>query len=229
MPPLNLPELDEKTAFLVLAAGLVVFAIGFFWLVVRAFGTGFGWGLASLIPGLNLVYAFTHFRRAWAPLLVMLLGGAAVAAPILYARFVAPTIDLGERDKIVDGERHLTLTGWDKTDYGAIRQRPDTVVLFMANADVTDATLEQLKDLKQLRELDLNDTQVTDEGLKVLAELPALEVVKLARTKATPDGIRKHLLTHPKLKDLDVRGLNVPTGPLREWKNADPQNRKYAN
>jgi hypothetical protein len=225
---LNLPEFDEKTAFIILAAGLAVAAVGFAWLVVRAFGTGFGWGLVSLVPGLNLVYALTHLRRAWAPLLVLLIGLAVAAAPIVVNRYFA-TIDLGEREKVVDGERHLTLTGWDKTDYGLVRQKPDTVVLFMANPDVTDATLEHLRDLKQLRELDLNDTRVTDEGLKVLAGLSALEVLKVARTKATPEGVQQHLLAHPRLKELDVRGLNVPTKVLREWRNADPQNRKYAN
>ena len=48
-------------------------------------------------------------------------------------------------------------------------------MLQMANPDVTDRTLESLKGMKALKELDLNDTQVTDAGLDILSDLPALE------------------------------------------------------
>jgi hypothetical protein len=62
---------------------------------------------------------------------------------------------LGPLDKIVAGERHLTLTGWNQNDYAVIATRPDTIVLQMANADVTDQTLQFIKGMKNLRELDL--------------------------------------------------------------------------
>jgi hypothetical protein len=97
----------------------------------------------------------------------------------------------------------------------------------MANPDVTDATLDHLAGMTKLRELDLTDSKVTDEGLAKLAGLPALEVVRLARTAVTDAGVRTHVLSIKTLKEIDVRGTKVETKTLREWKNADPQVRKY--
>src|SRR5437899_2914318 len=72
-------------------------------------------------------------------------------------------IERGPRDKLVDGERHLTLTGWDRTDYADfLGRKPDAVVLQMANADVTDDTLALLADMTRLRRLDVSHSQVTD-------------------------------------------------------------------
>ena len=79
--------------------------------------------------------------------------------------YLCVRVDLGPRDKNVDGERHVTLTGWDRGDYSVLRLMPDVSVLQMANADVTDDVLEGLRGMKNLHELDLNGTQVTDAGL----------------------------------------------------------------
>ena len=99
-------------------------------------------------------------------------------------------IDLGPREKIVDGQRHITLTGWDRKDYGFLGSKRDVVVLQMANPDVTDQTLEHLKGMNRLKELDLNNTQVTDAGLKVLSDLPALATLRLKNTKVTDQGFQ---------------------------------------
>lgn len=225
-----MPHLSEQTAVIIILAGLAIAFIGFLWLVGRAFDRSAWWGVGSILPPVALLFGLTHLRRAWPPLAVILVGLAVAAAPVVIVRFVSPTIDLGERDKMVDGERHLTLTGWDKTDYAAaLRQRPDTVVLFVANPDVTDATLESVKDMTELRELDLNDTQVTDAGLKAIAGLPNLKVLMVSRTKVTEAGVKEHLLSKPGLTEIHVQGLGIPTRVLREWKNADPKNRKFAN
>jgi len=48
------------------------------------------------------------------------------------------------RERLVDGQAHLTLTGWDRDDYSVLQARPQTVVLQMANADVTDEKAPQL-------------------------------------------------------------------------------------
>ena len=218
----------EEVQLGIAVAGFVIALFGWFWLVVRAFRVGRWWGIATLIPFTSIVFVLVHFRRAAAPVALSLIGTAITAAPSLM-NLGGITVDLGPRNKIVDGERHLTITGWDQTDYGVLAQFPDTVVLQMANANVTDATLEQLRSMKQLRELDLNDSQVTDAGVAVLAGFPELRVLKLARTKVTADGVTEKLPAFPKLIELDLRGLSVPTKKLREWKNADPMNRKYAN
>ena len=56
----------------------------------------------------------------------------------------AVSIDLGPREKIVDRELHVTLTGWNRNtaDYVVLRSKPDIVVLQMANPDVTDLAMQ---------------------------------------------------------------------------------------
>ena len=75
-------------------------------------------------------------------------------------------------EKIVDGQRHLTLTGWDRKDYSILKLKPDVVVLQMANPDVTDESLESLQEMKALQELDLSGTQVTDAGSRSSRTFP---------------------------------------------------------
>jgi internalin A len=48
--------------------------------------------------------------------------------------------------------------------------------------DVTDSNLKTLKELKQLRQLDLDHTKVTDAGLKELTALKQLLELELSRT-----------------------------------------------
>ncbi len=68
------------------------------------------------------------------------------ATPALYTLFVP--LDLGAPREVVDGQRHLTLTGWDRKDYSILKLKPDVVVLQMANPDVTDQSLESLQEMK---------------------------------------------------------------------------------
>ena len=74
------------------------------------------------------------------------------------------TVDLGQWEKRVEGEIHLTLTGWDRKDYSFLKSRRDIVVLQMANSEV----VVQAEGSKMLKEIDLNDTAVTDD-LPILA------------------------------------------------------------
>ena len=53
----------------------------------------------------------------------------------------------------------------------------------LVGTDVTDAGLEQLKDLTQLRWLDLGGTRITDVGLEHLKGLTQLEVLSLDGTE----------------------------------------------
>src|SRR5947208_10389805 len=53
------------------------------------------------------------------------------------------------------------------------------------HSKVTDASLKELKDLKQLTTLILTGTQVTDAGLKELADLKQLTSLNLGYTKVT--------------------------------------------
>jgi hypothetical protein len=206
-----------------LLAGLAILVIAWFWLVIRAFKVRFWWGLGVLLfPPLVLLFLLLHGRKARAPLVAMLLGCVAIAVPLAINYYERAFVDLGPRERVVDGELHITLTGWDGKDYSILQARPQTVVLQMANPDVTDQTLEFLRPMAQLRELDLNDTQITDEGLRTLSELPRLETLRLRATPITDEGFRQSLLPKESLQELDLRETKVASKTVREWKTAKP-------
>jgi hypothetical protein len=222
-----MPQITEQTGFIILVVGLALLAIGYLWLMVRAFRTGFWWGLAALLlaPLGGLVYAVVHRRRALGPVLVMLLGGLVAASPIAINRLVPTKQD--ELKNLTTGETDLTITGLGGYDYASLRTKTDLTVLQMANPDVTDADVEHLRALTNLKRLDLSDTSITDKSISVLASLPTLEDVKLARTKLTDDGVKKLLAEAKRLRAIDLRGTDVKTATLRDWKNADKDNRSY--
>jgi hypothetical protein len=203
--------------------GLVLAIIAWLWMVVAGFHVRFLWGLALLLlPPLVLIFPLAHWSRGKKPAFVLLLAWVVTAVPYGINWYQEHYASLGPREKMVDGERHITLTGWDGTDYSILRQKPDTVVLQMANPDVNDATLDNLRDMTKLRELDLNGTQVTDEGLKRLAALPGLQELRLARTRITDAGFHEYLAPKESLRKLDLTGTEVKGKTKREWKKAQP-------
>jgi hypothetical protein len=217
-------EWMETRALYLQSGGVVVAASAWIWLIVRAYRQRRAWGLATLLlPPLGLVFAARHPRRAAAPLILVAVSVLVAAAPAVYMRAVP--LDLGPREKFVDGQRHLTLTGWDRKDYSLLKLKPDVVVLQMANPDVTDHALEPLRDMRTLRELDLSDTQVTDAGLEILKELPALATLRLARTKITDQGFQDALLAQESLMQLDLSGTQVRRETARAWRDAKPGRR----
>jgi hypothetical protein len=205
-------------------AGLTLLLIGWIWLVRVAWRQRRAWGLGVLIlPPAGLLFAVAHWPAARRPFLLGLVGLVAAATPPVLNRLLP--VDLGPRDVLVEGERHLTLTGWDRKDYGVLRQRPDTVVLQMSNPDVTDDTLALVAGLAALRELDLSNSAVTDAGLARLAELPQLERLRLANTGITDSGLQAHLASHPTLRELDLRGAQVSKEAITAWRGAKPARR----
>src|SRR5262249_24846928 len=159
------------------------------------------------------------FRRAWAPALLVLLGAAAVLVPYGAKYWPRYFIDLGPRVKDVDGELHVTLTGWDRTDYAAVLGAwPEAAVVQMANPDVTDAVVASLAGMKKLRVLDLDNPAVTDEGLEALGKLPALAVLRLRNTKVSDAGFREHLAGLGSLRVVHYRGTGIAKDTLNEWK-----------
>jgi hypothetical protein len=213
---------DDQLGFVILAVGLALTAVGSLWLIIRAFRTGLGWGLAVLLlPGVGVIaYALFHFKRAIWPLVVMLLGGLVAASPIAINKLVPPVKE--ELKNTTPEETDLTVTGLAGYDYASLKTKTDLTVLQMANKEVTDAEVEHLRGLTKLKRLDLTDTAVTDASLAVLATLPLLEDVKLARTKVSDDGVKKFLADAKALKAIDVRGTDVKTATVRDWKNAGP-------
>ncbi len=221
----------EADLFYVLVTGLALAAMGYVWLIIRAFRVRIPWGFVTLfVPLLGpLAFLFVHSRRARGPLLVLLLAGVVCAVPYgvnYYQRYFVP---LGPHEQLVNGELHLTLTDLKGFDYATLQGKPETVVLQMANEDVDDKTLEYLKGMNRLRSLDLNGTRVTDEGLPALVALPRLEELRLARTKITDEGFQKHLAPKESLLKLDLTGVEaVKSKTKREWKKAKP-GREYVD
>lgn len=168
-----------------------------------------------------------NWRRAKLPLLLLTIGTVTVMGTIVTNRLIVATIGLGPLETMVGAERHVTLTGWDRTDYGVLKRVSDVVVLQMANNDVTDETLGNLIGMDQLKELDLNDSQITDAGLEVLAQLPALEIVRIRGTMVTDKGFGAWLAAKESLIQIDARGTAISSKSLRDWKALDKERRQF--
>lgn len=211
-------RMSEQIGAVFIFVGLAVLAAGMLWAAVRGFG---------------VLVRRRSMRRLLAPLALAGVGLVVGVAPFVAQRAYLAVVGLGERERVIDGERALNLTGWDREGYGILAARPDVAILEMGNPNVTDETLELLAGLPQLRELTLNDASITDAGLAVLARLPRLESLRIARTKVTPEGVRRFLdAPPPRLKQIDVSGNEVPTSILRSWKNAAADaggERRYVN
>lgn len=214
----------EQYGVYMMTAGFALMVIGWAWLVIKAFRDKLGWGVAVLLfPPLAPVYVLIRGGAVWLPAAVLALGLALTAFPPLYTKLMP--IDLGPRETIVEGERHLTLTGWDQKDYAFLGSKSDAVVVQMANPDVDDATMSSLKGFDKVRELDLSDTKVTDEGLKVLKDLPALTTLRLANTKITDAGFKASLADKDSLQRLDLTGTAVSSETVDAWKATKPGRR----
>jgi hypothetical protein len=209
--------MSEQIGVVLIFAGLLAATVGVFWLVGR---------------GLAVLLGRRQARQLLVPL--ALLGGGMIvgAVPFAYQHVYLRIVGLGERERMIDGERSLNLTGWDRAGYEILTQRPDVAILELGNPDVTDETLQLLVGLPKLKELTLNDSAVTDAGLATLARLPTLQTLRMARTRITPEGLRRFLDAPPRrLTRLDVSGNGIPTAMLRQWKNAagDTGERRYVN
>jgi hypothetical protein len=179
-------------------------------------------GLAFIVLGLiwTIIRAFRHRlgRHSLAPLGLFAFGLLISAFPPTYSLLVP--IDLGPRETMVDGQRHITLTGWDRKDYSFLGSKQDVVVLQMANPDVTDETLDRLKGMQKLQELDLNNTQVTDHGLTRLKDLSSLNALHLKNTKITDQGFQNELGPKDSLMRLDLTGTQVSQDTVQSWLKA---------
>jgi hypothetical protein len=209
--------MSEQIGVILLFAGLLASTVGLLWMLGR---------------GLAVVLGRRQARQLLVPL--ALLGGGLVvgAVPFAYQHVYLRIVGLGARERMLDGERALNLTGWDRDGYAILADKPDVAILEMGNPDVTDETLELLVGLPKLKELTLNDSAVSDAGLATLARLQALETLRIARTKITAEGLRRFLDAPPRrLSQLDVSGNEIPTTILRQWKNAagGVGERRYVN
>jgi hypothetical protein len=219
----------EKYGFYVLVPGLVLAVVAYLWILIAAFRYRFWWGLGVfLIPPLSVLFVLLHFRRVVKPVVLLVLAAAITAVPYGISYYDRHFTKLGPHVRTVDDEVRITLTGLKDYDYSALRERPETVVLQIANEDVTDATLENLKGMDQLRKLDVSGSQITDDGLRTLAELPNLKELYLARTKITDEGFQKYLAPKESLLKLDLTATTIKGKSKRDWKKKKPE-REYVD
>ncbi len=80
-----------------------------------------------------------------------------IGATLIFLGLLLSVVGLGERERVIGGERALNLTGWDRNGYEILKDKADVAMLEMGNKDVTDDTLAMLGDLPKLKELKLND------------------------------------------------------------------------
>ena len=197
--------------------GLILSVFGLGWLYVAALRYERRWFIRMCIfPPLALGFLRKAPSHAKWPFLTLFLGLCFLTAPAAYTHWMP--VDLGEHERRVDGKVVVTLTGWDRKDYSFLKQRPDIVILQMANEDVTDETLGFLAESKNLQELDVSHSAITDAGLAVLQKLPDLEKLHVVKTAVTDAGVNAHLTPHPKLKQLDVSQTAVTKGALKKFK-----------
>ncbi len=201
-------RIDERTGAIVLAVGLVIAIVGLVWLLIR------------LMPVLRTIVV-----RGFKPGLVIVLGTAIAASPILINKFAPPDDKAKTEVKTVEGseaEERLTLTGAKPSEYEILNAKKTFAVLQWANADVTDELVERLRDMPNLRELDLDGTAITDKSLALIATLPKLRSLRLAGTKITDDGFRQHIVPLTAIMELDLTGTAVKGQTGRDWKVAVP-------
>lgn len=224
--------MSELIGAWILLAGTLLVAGALLGLVVRAFQTRVLLGFLTLLtfPLGPVVFGILYFGKVRGLMLLLVFGILLGGVPFAAQLGQEAIFGLGERERIVDGERYLVLTGWDREGYSILQEKPDIVVLEMGNPNVTDETLLLLAPLEKLRELTLNDTAITDAGLGALRKLPSLETLRLARTKITAAGVKAFLADPPaRLLNIDVTGNQIPASALRKWRNADPEKRRYLN
>jgi len=220
----------ETYSLYVIAASALLGFVGFIWLVVRAFHYRRWWGVTLIVfPPAALIFIGFHFRKAVGPICVLLLAAVMLGAPYAANYYESHFVPLKPYEQIVDGELRITLTGLKDFDYSTLRQKPQVVVLQMANPDVNDRTLENLRGMDHLTELDLNGAQITDAGLAIIAALPQLKTLRIARTKITDEGFHKFLFSKESLVRLDLTSTDVKTKTKRDWKKQKPDEREYVD
>lgn len=189
-----------------IVGGLLLAGIGLVWLLIRSFRGSQRFG-----------------RRILPPFIMVLAGLALAAAPPIIGRLVP--IDLGPRDRIVAGERHLTLTGWDQRDYSFLPKKSDAALLQMANGDVDDGVIVLLANFNDLKTLDISDSNITDHSLAHVARLPKLETLYLNHTKVSAAAVEQQLTNHPCLKVIWLRGTGIGKDVAEKVKAGKPGRR----
>ncbi len=96
-----------------------------------------------------------------------------------------------------------------------LRQFPSLRSISLAGTFSTDAGLRPLAGLRELREIDLNQTAVSNAAAFWLGNTPLLERANFSNTAMAGPALAM-LLRAPKLKHLDLAGTNLPSTDLEQ-------------
>ena len=209
----------EPVWFAILAVGLVFVAIAYYWLAARAVQASKWWRIGYL-PPLALLYLVGLWRQVLGPLLLMFVGAAIAVTPYVMTHHVMPHLRQFPWEKTVNGELHVTLTGLADFNYETLKDRKNIAVLQMANADVSDQTLDNLRGMETIYEIDLTNSKVTDAGLETLKSLPKLKTLRIRKTAITDEGFLQNLAASEVLIEIDARDTDIKSSTLRKWKGA---------
>src|SRR5687767_8935500 len=110
----------EVVGLYALIAAAALMGLAYLWLLIRAFQSGVWWGLGVLFfAPLALVFIPTHWKASRGPAALFLFAGV-VAAGAFVAGQLGVTRD--PNIKIVDGEKHITLTRAKFRGYSLIKE-----------------------------------------------------------------------------------------------------------
>jgi Leucine-rich repeat (LRR) protein len=89
--------------------------------------------------------------------------------------------------------------------------------VFLGGPDATDALLEKLRGLRELRKLNLDQTQITDAGLEHLAGLSQLQELSIAYSPVTDAGL-EHIKGLTELRELYLNSTQASDAGLEHLK-----------
>jgi hypothetical protein len=117
----------------------------------------------------------------------------------------------------------LSLSNSKVSDAGleGIRGLPQLKTLDLRHTQITDAALAQIGELKHLTKLWLDGTKVTDKGLAHLGELKELQEISLQATEVTDAGLA-HLRGLTQLQLLNIEKTRATDAGVNELQKALP-------
>ena len=141
--------------------------------------------------------------------------------PFYYGNHHGHTIIPGAFRKINDviyERERLQLPDGDFVDLDWIDKRSNNLVL-LTHGLAGDSERQYIKGMANLRELDLNDTEISDAGLELIARMTGLETIRLRATKISDEGFVKWIVPMSRLKQLDLRETTVSLDTVKRWKS----------
>lgn len=191
-------------------------------------------GVFTMLVAQCLVFVRAAFSRARRPchgaLVVLFLVAAGCSKPP--AGTVAPSVttkfaDAPKFAEAIERER-VAKTGlfdarefprFADADAAKLATLTHLVDVNLDNAPITNAAVNALQPLAELRRLSLSNTGVTDEGLQNLRNFARLEFVRLDSTRVGDKGMA-HLAAIPNLRELSLWRVVVTDNGVAHLQNA---------